>query len=347
MPDFSAQHLLPEEAVLTRPESHARRFALPTAAAILLHAAVVGPLVWWTRSNPPEVPSAGIEVSPVEETAPAEATEPTEVMEETQAAQPEAAAAEVPPETASPPPPDAIQPPPPENAPPPPPDAVQPPPPDDAPPPPPDAVQPPPPEAVSEPPPPDTPPPEHIAPTPLIEPLAVEPPDSEDVVPPPPPEEAVETPPPPTPDAPEETVRAVAPPPPPPRPRPVVQPRPGPPQEAPPAPAAPAPAAAAPAAPARPPASYVGLLMAALERHKDYPISARSRRAEGTVVLRFAMRRDGAVASWNIVRSSGHEDLDQAVGQMIRRASPLPAPPSEMAGDPVVLVVPVRFTLRP
>ena len=64
------------------------------------------------------------------------------------------------------------------------------------------------------------------------------------------------------------------------------------------------------------------LLMAALERHKEYPLSARTRRAEGTVVLRFAMRRDGSVASWSIARSSGHEDLDQAVATMIRRASP-------------------------
>jgi TonB family protein len=326
MPDFSAQHLLPEEAALTRPPAHARRFALPTAAAILLHAAVVGPMVWWTQSKPPEPQSAEIEISPLAESAPAEASEPTEVTEQAQAAQPETAPTETPPEAAPPPPPDAVQPPPPDDAP------------------------PPPPEAVAEPSPPDTPPPEQVAPTPLIAPLAIEPPESEEVVPPPPPEDAVETPPPPPPPTqavPDETVRAVAPPPPPPRPRPVAPPRPVQPQEAPATAAAPAPAVAAPAAPARPPASYVGLLMGALERHKEYPFSARTRRAEGTVVLRFAMRRDGSVASWRIERSSGHEDLDQAVATMIRRASPLPAPPAEMPGDPVELVVPVRFTLRP
>jgi protein TonB len=86
--------------------------------------------------------------------------------------------------------------------------------------------------------------------------------------------------------------------------------------------------------------------MAALERHKVYPLSARTRGAEGTVILRFALRRDGTVASWDIQRGSGHEDIDQAVAQMIRRASPLPAPPAELPGDPVSLVIPVRFTLR-
>jgi protein TonB len=96
----------------------------------------------------------------------------------------------------------------------------------------------------------------------------------------------------------------------------------------------------------RPPASYVGALLAALERHKQYPSGARWRRAEGTAVLRFAMRRDGSVARWRLERSTGHGDLDAAVEQMIRRASPLPPPPAELPGEIVELVVPVRFSLR-
>ena len=31
---------------------------------------------------------------------------------------------------------------------------------------------------------------------------------------------------------------------------------------------------------------------------------------------------------------------------LVRLASPLPAPPAELPGDPIVLVVPVRFILR-
>ena len=159
--------------------------------------------------------------------------------------------------------------------------------------------------------------------------------------------------------APEETVAAAVPPPPPPMPaappRPV-RPRlaaPAPPRPAPPGPPTEAPAAApaavhaAPAAaPRRPSAGYIGALMAALERHKDYPMSARHRRAEGTALLRFAMRRDGSVVHWRIERTSGDPELDAAVAQMVRRASPLPAPPADLAGDPIELVVPVRFVLR-
>jgi protein TonB len=92
--------------------------------------------------------------------------------------------------------------------------------------------------------------------------------------------------------------------------------------------------------------SYIGALLAALDRHKEYPSAARWRRAEGVAVLRFAMRRDGTVVGWQITRSSGHGDLDAAVAEMIRRASPLPPPPADLAGDPVELTVPVRFSLR-
>jgi protein TonB len=118
-----------------------------------------------------------------------------------------------------------------------------------------------------------------------------------------------------------------------------------------PAAAAPAPASApavAPAAPvaAAPPPNYVARLFAALERHKAYPQEARYRRAQGVAMLRFRMRRDGTVTGYRLERSAGDAALDEAVLAMIQRASPLPAPPPELAGDPIELTVPVRFALR-
>jgi protein TonB len=195
-------------------------------------------------------------------------------------------------------------------------------------------------------------PPEHVeAPSAPID--QVQPPpepvpaETPEVVTPEPSPEAVALlplPPPPAPPPPAEAVRATPPPHPAARPQPPSPPRPAP-AEAPSAAEAPAPAAPAPVV-RQPPANYVGRLLAALDRHKEYPSSARFRRVEGVTLLRFAMRRDGTVASFGIERSSGHEDLDAAVIQMIQRASPLPPPPSELAGDPVELVVPVRFSLR-
>jgi protein TonB len=191
-------------------------------------------------------------------------------------------------------------------------------------------------------------PPEELTPPPP-EPLRAEAPPPEPVAAPepepvaavPPPEEVAALPPPPPP-----APAPARPPPPRPAPRPAQSAPPAPRiAEAPSAPAAPAAPAPAPVRQAPPP-SYVGSLLAALERHKAYPQAARWRRAEGTALLRFAMRRDGSVAAWRIERSSGHDDLDGAVAEMIRRASPLPPPPVELTGDPVELTVPVRFSLR-
>ncbi|MBR0657347.1 energy transducer TonB family protein, partial [Plastoroseomonas arctica] len=92
--------------------------------------------------------------------------------------------------------------------------------------------------------------------------------------------------------------------------------------------------------------NYVSLLLAALERHKRYPSSARARRAQGVAILRFHLARDGRLLDWHIDRTSGDLELDDAVADMIRSASPLPAPPAEVVGDRLELVVPVRFTLR-
>jgi TonB family protein len=209
----------------------------------------------------------------------------------------------------------------------------------------------PPPEVPPEPLQPEPPPPEAVtaAEPPPPEPLMAEPPPPEPELaeappePPPEPVEALPEPPPPAP-----------PPPPVERPRPTVAaPRPQRTAVAPaPAPVAPAPspAPAAPAAPAprsaAPPASYIGALMGHLERHKVYSASARARRAQGVAELSFTMRRDGTVISWRLVRGAGDAELDEAVETMIRRASPLPAPPADVGGDTVTLVIPVRFRLN-
>lgn len=106
------------------------------------------------------------------------------------------------------------------------------------------------------------------------------------------------------------------------------------------------PVAPAPAAPAAAHSGYAMALFAALERRKEYPEAARWRRAEGIALLRVALRRDGSVIAWRVERSSGHADLDASLERMIRRASPLPAPPPEILGEPVEFTVPVRFSLR-
>ncbi|WP_434623537.1 energy transducer TonB [Azospirillum sp. B2RO_4] len=131
-------------------------------------------------------------------------------------------------------------------------------------------------------------------------------------------------------------------------PRPVAQPVQPAPVAAPPAPApAPAPAAPAPSAAAsRAIPSWQGRLLSHLERHKRYPRAAQARRQEGVAQVRFTIDRDGNVLSVRLDRSSGVASLDEETVEMVRRASPLPAPPEEMAKDRIELVVPVQFFIR-
>ncbi|PWC39872.1 energy transducer TonB [Azospirillum sp. TSO35-2] len=132
-----------------------------------------------------------------------------------------------------------------------------------------------------------------------------------------------------------------------PPPRPVAQPVQPAPVAAPPAPPAPAPAAPAPAAaPSRAVPSWQGRVLGHLERHKRYPRAAQARRQEGVAQVRFTIDRDGRVLSVQLDRSSGHDVLDEETVEMVRRASPLPAPPEEMAQDRIELVVPVQFFLK-
>ncbi|WP_129776443.1 energy transducer TonB family protein [Peristeroidobacter soli] len=86
-------------------------------------------------------------------------------------------------------------------------------------------------------------------------------------------------------------------------------------------------------------------LLTHLERFKRYPGAAQKRRQEDTIYLRFTMDRRGEVIDWKIERSAGHALLDAEVGRLIRRASPLPPPPQEVAGNTVEMLVPVEFFL--
>lgn len=87
-------------------------------------------------------------------------------------------------------------------------------------------------------------------------------------------------------------------------------------------------------------------LLTHLEHYKRYPGTAQRRRQEDVVYLRFSMDRTGRVLNWNIERSRGYAMLDEEVNALIQRASPLPAPPAEVAGERVEMVVPVEFFLR-
>jgi periplasmic protein TonB len=92
--------------------------------------------------------------------------------------------------------------------------------------------------------------------------------------------------------------------------------------------------------------TWQGLLLGRLEQFKRYPSVAELRRQQGVAELRFTMDRKGRILSASIEKSSGFDALDEETLALIHRAEPLPAPPPEVMGDPIELVVPVQFFLK-
>jgi protein TonB len=92
--------------------------------------------------------------------------------------------------------------------------------------------------------------------------------------------------------------------------------------------------------------SYLGRLLAQLNRFKQYPRAARQAHIEGVVMLHFVMDAEGRVQSFEIAKSSGRPVLDAEALALIQRAQPLPALPADFPTRTLDAVVPVEFSLK-
>lgn len=200
---------------------------------------------------------------------------------------------------------------------------------------------------IEKPPEPEPPPPEPVVePPPVVEPQPVALPEPEIKIPELPtlPDAAAVLAPPPPPPPPRPKVVARKPPP---KPRVVERRKPinpdKPPAErssAPTAQALAAPSQGASAAPSVSPANWRGTLLAHLNRYKRFPGGA----SPGTVQVSFSIDRSGRVLSARLISGSGDSALDEEAVAMVRRASPVPAPPAGVGGGTVALSVPVKFS---
>ena len=78
---------------------------------------------------------------------------------------------------------------------------------------------------------------------------------------------------------------------------------------------------------------------------RHYPSTARLNGWEGKVVLKVSIRQDGQLKEVEVVKSSGHESLDQAAIEAVRRACPLHMK-HELTAPMVVLHLPVSYSLN-
>jgi len=93
-------------------------------------------------------------------------------------------------------------------------------------------------------------------------------------------------------------------------------------------------------------ASYQSLVAAILQKHKKYPSRAVSRRQEGTVTVKFIVKKTGDISSYELTSSSGYKLLDRAVEKMLKKATPLPPFPDNLTSDTITLILPVEFYLK-
>ncbi|SEH12960.1 protein TonB [Sphingopyxis sp. YR583] len=85
-------------------------------------------------------------------------------------------------------------------------------------------------------------------------------------------------------------------------------------------------------------------VMATLERRKRYPSDAAG--AQDIIRVRMTIDRSGRIVGSQILRSKGVGPLNAEVTALMRRASPLPKPPKDIAGELIVRTVDVDFTMK-
>jgi periplasmic protein TonB len=81
-------------------------------------------------------------------------------------------------------------------------------------------------------------------------------------------------------------------------------------------------------------------------RYKRYPLVARDNNWEGMATVRLAIGANGMIDSLAIAQSSGHDVLDRAAIDMIRKAKGAVLIPAALRGKPFVLTIPVLYEIK-
>ena len=77
-----------------------------------------------------------------------------------------------------------------------------------------------------------------------------------------------------------------------------------------------------------------------------YPRSAISREIEGKARVKVTLGRDGVITNFEIVQSSGQAILDKAIPKMMKKLTPLPAPPDSLPDANLTFVIPITWRLQ-
>jgi protein TonB len=83
-----------------------------------------------------------------------------------------------------------------------------------------------------------------------------------------------------------------------------------------------------------------------LERWKQYPTAARRLNLQGVAVLQFTIGAGGTIEGSRISRSSGHDLLDQAAQETLRRVGRFSPLPVELGRQQLTVEIPLAYRLR-
>ena len=92
--------------------------------------------------------------------------------------------------------------------------------------------------------------------------------------------------------------------------------------------------------------SYSSILAKAIAKHKKYPRIAQMRGWQGEIIINLEIDGQGNLIMSKIKNSSKHEILNREGMNMIKRASPFPKPPKELASKIFNVIVPISFKLQ-
>tara|TARA_R110002096_G_scaffold257381_1_gene450712 strand:- start:36404 stop:36784 length:381 start_codon:yes stop_codon:yes gene_type:complete len=83
-----------------------------------------------------------------------------------------------------------------------------------------------------------------------------------------------------------------------------------------------------------------------IAKKQSYPRAALRKELQGRAKVEINIDREGNIVAHTIQSSTGHEVLDKEVPKLMKRASPLPAPPAEAADSQLTMVIPLAWVLE-
>lgn len=83
-----------------------------------------------------------------------------------------------------------------------------------------------------------------------------------------------------------------------------------------------------------------------IAKKQSYPRAALRKELEGRAKVEINVDREGNIVAHSLQTSTGHDLLDREVDKMMKRATPLPAPPADATDGQLTMVVPLAWVLQ-